>query len=273
MTTKTTTRYLGTCPCCEGTVKIRKGVMVHHGYKRPGCGYIVGDCWGVGRTPHEVSPETAQGYLEVLVGIKARLERSLEVTPETLQERIGAWGPETTLTPESPKWEQALRGHRAQLASQIRAISQDVARVQGLIATWEPRPIMTVEESKTLAKAQQEAAKAAKEGEKARLVASAPQDARDELRAALEAQDPQAVSRAWQNAQYTFAPRAKTTLIRFLKGSGLEAPFRELGFGAGKADRPGTRATESLIIRLQVSPTPEDVAEFQARMDQALKTL
>lgn len=60
------TRYIGFCPVCEGHFKCQaehgRYYLVHHGYKRPGDGFIIGDCFGVGREPHEVSPELARDY-------------------------------------------------------------------------------------------------------------------------------------------------------------------------------------------------------------------
>jgi len=34
---------LGTCPVCEGEYKVKGGVLVHHGYRRPGDGAISND--------------------------------------------------------------------------------------------------------------------------------------------------------------------------------------------------------------------------------------
>lgn len=50
----------GTCQCCFNPQKVSKGggkLMSLHGYQRPGCGYIIGDCMGQGEQPYEVSCE------------------------------------------------------------------------------------------------------------------------------------------------------------------------------------------------------------------------
>lgn len=62
-----TARYIGFCPVCARRIKVRDDKLVHHGYQRPGYGYIVGDCFAVGMTPHELSPDTAQKYLDAVV--------------------------------------------------------------------------------------------------------------------------------------------------------------------------------------------------------------
>jgi hypothetical protein len=46
---------------------VRGGLLVHHGYKRPGYGHIVGDCFGVDRPPHETSDDCARAYLQLVV--------------------------------------------------------------------------------------------------------------------------------------------------------------------------------------------------------------
>lgn len=60
----------GTCGVCEGNYKRDSGGgLVHHGYQRPGHGYIVGDCFGVGYQPWELSPKSVEKYLVRLDGL------------------------------------------------------------------------------------------------------------------------------------------------------------------------------------------------------------
>jgi len=63
------TRARGECQICEAKFSMTGGRLGHHGYKRPGCGYIVGDCMGVG---HEPYPAT-----DALVKYRAALEERL----------------------------------------------------------------------------------------------------------------------------------------------------------------------------------------------------
>jgi hypothetical protein len=52
----TVLRYAGQCQFCERSQKIdRHRNMVHHGYERPGTGWIEGDCPGVGFPPYQLS--------------------------------------------------------------------------------------------------------------------------------------------------------------------------------------------------------------------------
>jgi len=63
---------VGTCAICDRELAVRDShgygnlngvlVLVHHGYQRPGDGAIHGDCFAVGREPHELSSHAAAAY-------------------------------------------------------------------------------------------------------------------------------------------------------------------------------------------------------------------
>ena len=112
----TSTRFTGLCPACQRQVKARDGKLVHHGYQRPGAGYIVGDCFGVGYEPHEISPKCAED-LKTLVTLRLGNER------EALR--------------HAPTKTTALDVH---------ALEQELVRLDGLLTNWSPRPLFTLEE-------------------------------------------------------------------------------------------------------------------------------
>jgi hypothetical protein len=58
-----TDKLSGTCQACFGSFALKGGRMVHHGYKRPGVGYLLGSCKGVGHEPYEVSCEITKVWL------------------------------------------------------------------------------------------------------------------------------------------------------------------------------------------------------------------
>lgn len=84
----------GTCPCCFGIFKLapkcKEGKdrtlpgMVLHGYKRPGLGYIDGNCSGVDWPPFELSPEGTG----VMVRIVRRALESAEANLTLWKDRI-----------------------------------------------------------------------------------------------------------------------------------------------------------------------------------------
>ncbi len=56
----------GECQICEREqARDASGNMVHHGYTRPGCGFIQGDCYGVGHEPYKATDALAK-YLKIL---------------------------------------------------------------------------------------------------------------------------------------------------------------------------------------------------------------
>lgn len=73
-----TTKFTGTCQGCFATHSLIGGVLVHHGYRRPGVGYIIGDCAGVGDQPYEISCELTKSFHKHLEGtILPNMRRAL----------------------------------------------------------------------------------------------------------------------------------------------------------------------------------------------------
>lgn len=65
----------GTCQRCGGSVAVVNGVLAHHGYTRPGYGYILGDCMGTNREPAEKSVDLAKSLRAVALEDAANMER------------------------------------------------------------------------------------------------------------------------------------------------------------------------------------------------------
>ena len=176
---ETSTRYIGLCPVCERQIKVRSGLLVHHGYERPGKGYIVGDCPGVGYEPYELGTGAADYYLRAYVIPEVRAaERTLQVlqspegppyltfehydvtTKRVVRDEQG--NPDTIrltrvqaddLAAQLPSWdrdrydwERRLKIAVAQTESHLQFWHREQARMERLIAEWQPRPLTTVEE-------------------------------------------------------------------------------------------------------------------------------
>lgn len=169
-----TARYIGTCPVCLSQVKIRKGKLVHHGYQRPGYGYIVGDCFGVGFPPNETSPECAQEWLAVvneeLVSVEDQLARLPDLTEIVVEHT--AWrqgrrrptGDKTVLTPEDGyKWTRVYEDRERELTYRIQELERESTRMVKLLDEWEPLPLLEVMEEQAKKKAVQEERKAARQ--------------------------------------------------------------------------------------------------------------
>lgn len=176
---ETSTRFVGWCPVCEGDFKVRSNVLVHHGYQRPGIGYIVGDCPGVGREPYELGTGAATSYLKshILPEI-SQAKKDLRVLnsaegPEwlmferydmqTRRVKYSFGKPETIrltkqeaddLTAQLPAWERnryswehRLRIVIAGVESRLSYWEREQRRTENLINAWPgPQPLRTVEE-------------------------------------------------------------------------------------------------------------------------------
>lgn len=167
-----TTRFLGNCQYCEADQKLNNGVLVHHGFTRPGDGAIHGDCLGVSEAPYETSCELLK---KVLPGIQKHLGSAVawqtkladgEVTHlsgikqtwngfETYEYSVGVTEPYTM--------SQALQSAKWDADSKVRMLTSEVARIEKRIASWKPLPIRTIEEEQ----AKKDALSAAKKAEKA----------------------------------------------------------------------------------------------------------
>lgn len=176
------TRFVGFCPVCEGTFKLHKGNLVHHGYQRPGDGYIHGDCFTVGMEPHEISPKAAQLFKaeceEALLAAKARLAKLQSGEVKELYESNPWAQTSTTFTPERTvvrnakgeekvttgnvaeyNFKQALERAIGNVESRIRSLESHIARMVGHLTDWAPKALLTWEESVSALKAQREATK------------------------------------------------------------------------------------------------------------------
>lgn len=256
------TRYVGTCPVCETRFKVRSGLLVHHGYKRPGDGYIVGDCFAVGMLPHEVSSATASAYrtsttahLEMLEASKVQIAEATELTythkPLALKgnSTVSVNVQKGDLTRYEvgnvvPSFDEIQKGLLTRLARQIGMAQDVIARMTKLIDTWTEQPLTTLEEETVRVtaekKAQREAVKAERDAKKAvQSARKAEREARarkkfdaaqTKARAVLDAVDPtnvRAVREAYLKAiaimQWTFDD---THLDRteLLRSAGLVRP-------------------------------------------------
>lgn len=147
----------GTCGACENNVKRdARGRMVHHGYQRPGWGYIVGDCPGVGLLPHELSPEAAQRMALAINSAVVGWERDLqqakagEVTRLTRRRGYGANAREESVEPGHPDWKYLLQNHIGTLEGEIKQGKRALAEFLTKIQQWKcsPLPDGTVEPCK-----------------------------------------------------------------------------------------------------------------------------
>jgi hypothetical protein len=175
---------VGTCIVCNREIAVREtktGVrpdgaqlaahlLVHHGYHRPGYGYIIGDCFAVKLPPHELSPYAAETYRTFCKKMKAEaveylgrlesgavkeLHRQESLPVPTTEMRPAAWhhvgskddpgwrevavpyySNELAGTERARVWEQL---HDAAVSGQkhrIKAFGEEIERMTGALKDW-----------------------------------------------------------------------------------------------------------------------------------------
>ena len=167
-------RHVGFCPCCGKNFKVVGGLLVDHGYKRPGKGYLEGGCIGVGHKPHETSPELAKRYMKMLAGQKEKVKASLVALPRSTSLVRSQRGEKVTLTRgECPErvWDHVYGLVERGLQAEIQLLSTEMKRVDSLVKTWERKPLKTVLEEEAANQADRDKVKSAAEAKKAEKIA------------------------------------------------------------------------------------------------------
>ena len=129
--------------------KMDRPKMVLHGYNRPGHGYIVGSCLGMGYSPYELSCE---GTRVLLVNVRDRLKaeqayltRLQDPNLEEVNEHRGLWGVEPKVTKKkdisSAQWKGLLENLIKRTLQKIQYIQSDVDIYQWLVEHWELRDL------------------------------------------------------------------------------------------------------------------------------------
>lgn len=172
-----TTRYIGNCQICEGDQKLHDGRMVHHGYSRPGDGFIHGDCPGVSAPPYETSCDllkTVKALAEQdLVAREGRLAKlkAGEVThftrgkdQYTTRGRVFVVEEYVAGVTEPYLFERELRSLTWECERGVEQTKAAIERFARRIESWKPAPVRTVEEEAAKARAgREERAKVAAE--------------------------------------------------------------------------------------------------------------
>lgn len=177
--TATVTRFVGICQICEAEHKLTTDAfpslglygeehkVVHHGYKRPGHGSIVGDCDGVGCAPYEVSCEQTKAYrLRVAQHRGVVIARIAALNAgEILELHERSWRrgeAPTVYTPASPEWARKLASAIREAEGLAAFLGQEIARLDRMIDAWILRPLRTLEEYEAPKRDERAAKKAAK---------------------------------------------------------------------------------------------------------------
>lgn len=165
-------RFVGFCPICEGDFRLRGNKLVHHGFTRPGVGYIIGDCLAVHELPYELSDGVCKQY-------KAGCQNAV-ATAENYLAHLKAGEIKTLQVPDHSKgysrfpdmmeitilhlaFHKAWEAEIYQTESRIRSLTSEIARMQRFIDGWTLKSVRTFEEEMQKKRAETDARKAVRE--------------------------------------------------------------------------------------------------------------
>lgn len=145
------TRHIGTCGFCQQQVKCPGGELAHHGYKRPGYGYIEGGCPGTKHPPYEVSPETAQIgldlYTRMVTGLKRQKQRHPNTTEMWIPKRHSKELVKVVKSETDPvEWGRWHRVQGERIDADLRQNERYLKMYEKLVRDWKPAEVTTVEE-------------------------------------------------------------------------------------------------------------------------------
>lgn len=138
----------GHCPVCLQNIKLSpQGRMVLHGYKRPGDGGgVVGNCFGVGYPPYELSDKGSKAYLDEVILSLTKIEEKLrELESPNLPSftfTISSNPPKVRMISRGdPLWYRLLEDEISRKKNEINLINVELKRVRELVAKWRVRPL------------------------------------------------------------------------------------------------------------------------------------
>jgi hypothetical protein len=139
-----------TCPCCFQAYKTRIPagktdlVMVLHGYRRPGHGQAIGECFGVAYKPFEISPEGTIAYRTHLGAVLENVRDYLARIEADTEPSIVVRSPRGSLVTHLRGTEgyEAARAREAKSqASRITHLESEIAFLTKKIDRWTPKPL------------------------------------------------------------------------------------------------------------------------------------
>jgi len=134
----------GTCGVCGGEYKLIAGHLVHHGFQRPGHGYIVGDCFGVGYQAWEKSKQSVVDYVKALGKMATDMEAKLKKFQDGEIKSINGedrQGKKIVYTPSHENWDKQVKGAMSALSRDIEYIHRDVEMYKGRLEKWEDQDL------------------------------------------------------------------------------------------------------------------------------------
>lgn len=147
---------LAHCQICERAIKASKGLIAHHGYRRPGQGWQTASCFGARWRPYEAAcdalPHAIKACEAFVENRKAFIAERLANPPATLDHIETRWGrPAITTTLPRPEgfdvskrpgswsqrtYEAMFWGAICDAEHAIKMADQDGDRMRKRLAAW-----------------------------------------------------------------------------------------------------------------------------------------
>jgi hypothetical protein len=279
-------RHVGECQICEGRFKIHDGRVVLHGYKRPGDGYIHGECFGRNEEPYERSCALIPGWLGTIrarvVELKNFLARLRKGAVESIWvDRRGKPFELTRANADPPyTWDSALERKIWDVERELKFFASEVVRLQRRIDTWRLRPLEEVDERGLTAAERAERAQRAGERQAAKGAKDEKKNALARARGELLVQRRMILDTAGTLIQFAAARGDKKAALAVLEDLGkkknkslLEPSFASYG-SLARLKRAGTVPAD---LPETVASSPERCVAYEwesdLRMDDALVAL
>lgn len=178
--TELKTRFVGNCPVCERDQRLRDGKMVHHGYLRPGDGFIHGDCPGVQFPAYELSTLGCEHYLKgkqeqrvSLLAFLGQLERGeIRTLHKEVYDGMSRFPKLVPVSADSQDpqelalFARLLKAKIGQTKGHITSCEFEITRMEKRIAAWTLKAVRTLEEAAAQEAARTAPEKAAKKAER-----------------------------------------------------------------------------------------------------------
>lgn len=133
----------GECQICQHRqILDSRGNLVLHGYQRPGHGYIVGDCFGVGHPPWEVSSDALAEWIELVKKRSVQAAQDAVKTAKLTTINVNRGSDRNprmvTLTKGDPGFESEIEKRVRGLKQQATWLADDAKRETRRLQTWKP---------------------------------------------------------------------------------------------------------------------------------------
>lgn len=139
----------GSCPCCFRNIKLKAQsgrehpLMVNHGFQRPGWGYIVGNCIGVGWPPFELSPDGTKHLLKEFLHprVKKLLEYLRRLKAGEVTELHPFLGSNIKVTPDDTNWKRHLENEVGKTERELKWVQEDIKTLEHMVTNWKLEPL------------------------------------------------------------------------------------------------------------------------------------